>query len=227
MFLCGTKPRRPRTPLNLRRNKMGRPIAKKFIGEGVGKIAITAVKFASGSEVLSGADIQRQRTAKSFVVSDGSKTETCTLVNKSIGALGASEFTINVTDNDGDQQQVTKMTNRKVYTEDTTWKQWTKDAAGSASGAVQKTITGATAANPVVITSAGHNLANGTKISIRKVVGMVELNTETGYTVASTATNTFALSGVDGSGFTTYTSGGDVTVAAAGADDVIIDTQQS
>jgi len=206
---------------------MGRPISEKFIGEGVGKIAITSVKFSAGGEVISGANIVRKRTPSRFVVSDGAKTETCTLVDKSIGGLGASEFTINVTDNAGDQKQVTKMTNRKVYTEDTTWKQWTKDAAGSASGAVQKTITGATAADPVVIRSAGNGLANGTKISIRKVVGMVELNTETGYTVASTATNTFELSGVDGSGFTTYTSGGDITVAAAGADDVIIDTQQS
>jgi hypothetical protein len=227
MFLCGTKPRRPRTPLNLRRNKMGRPIAKKFIGDGAGKIQVTAVKFAAGGEVLTESHIVRQRTAKSFVVTDGSKTETCTLVNKSIGGLGAGEFTINVTDSDGAQQQVAKMTNRKVYTEGTTWKQWTKDAYGSASGTVERVITGATAANPVVITSADHGLANGTKISIRKVVGMVELNVETGYTVASTATNTFALTGIDGSGYTGYTSGGIITVAAAGADDVVIDTQQS
>lgn len=204
---------------------MGRPIAKKFIGEGVGKIAITSVKFAAGGEVISGANIVRQRTPSRFVVSDGAKTETCTLVDKSIGGLGASEFTINVTDNDGDQQQVTKMTNRKVYTEDTTWKQWTKDANGSASGAVQKTITGATAANPVVITSNGHGFANGTKVSIRGVVGMTDLNLETAYTVSATATNTFALTGIDGSGFDAYVSGGVATKAATGAGNIVVDAQ--
>ena len=76
---------------------------------------------------------------------------------------------------------------------------WARSATGT-STAVEKVITGATAADPVVITSNGHNLANGTKVSIRGVVGMVELNLETAYTVAATATNTFALAGVDGSG---------------------------
>ena len=39
-----------------------------------------------------------------------------------------------------------------------------------------KTITAATQANPVVVTSAAHGFANDDVVSIRDVVGMVELN---------------------------------------------------
>ena len=70
-----------------------------------------------------------------------------------------------------------------------------------------KTITAITKANPAVVTSNGHGFSNGDRVFIKSVVGMTELNNRE-FTVASTATNTFALSGVDSSGFTTYTSGG-------------------
>jgi hypothetical protein len=82
-----------------------------------------------------------------------------------------------------------------------------------------KTITGATAANPVVITSNAHGLSNGNKIVISGVVGMTELNTNT-YFVQNATTNTFSLSSntdpaantnIDGSAFTAYTSGGTIT----------------
>lgn len=85
--------------------------------------------------------------------------------------------------------------------------------------AATKTITGATAANPVVITSNAHGLNNGNKIVISGVVGMTELNTNT-YYVQNATTNTFSLSSntdpaantnVDGSAFTPYTSGGTIT----------------
>tara|TARA_R110000824_G_scaffold3241_2_gene15388 strand:+ start:7541 stop:10294 length:2754 start_codon:yes stop_codon:yes gene_type:complete len=68
-------------------------------------------------------------------------------------------------------------------------------------------ITAATAANPVVITSTGHGLANGDKIGIFDVVGMTELN-GLGFTVAGVSANTFQLSGINGSSYTSYTSGG-------------------
>ncbi len=74
-----------------------------------------------------------------------------------------------------------------------------------------KTITGATAANPVVITSAAHGFANDDVVSIRSIVGMVELNGRK-YTVANVAANTFELSGVDGSAYTAYASAGTVGV---------------
>jgi|TARA_B110000914_G_C15518926_1_gene475585 hypothetical protein len=206
---------------------MGRPINKKHIGDGAGKIQVTAVKFAAGGEITAAeSHIISQRSTNKFNVTDGTKTEVCTLVNKSIGALGASEFCINVTDSDGVTKQVTKLYNRKVQLEGATKHKWLRNTAG-ASTAVEKVITGATAANPVVITSSNHGLANGTKVSISKVVGMVELNIETAYTVASTATNTFALTGIDGGAFTGYTSGGVVTVAAVGAGNIVVDAQAS
>ena len=205
---------------------MGRPINKKHIGDGTGKIQVTAVKFAAGGEILTEAHIISQRSTNKFKVTDGSKTEVVTLVNKSIGGLGASEFSINVADSAGVTKQVTKLRNRTMQVEGTANAKWARSATGTSS-AVEKAITGATAANPVVITSNGHGLANGTKVSIRGVVGMVELNIETAYTVAATATNTFALAGVDGSGFTGYTSGGVATAAATTAGSIVVDAQAS
>ena len=205
---------------------MGRPINKKHIGDGTGKIQVTAVKFAAGGEITTEAHIISQRSTKKFNVTDGSKIEVCTLVNKSIGALGASEFCINVADSAGVTKQVTKLRNRTMQVEGNANAKWARSATGT-SAAVEKVITGATAADPVVITSNGHALANGTKVSIRGVVGMTDLNAETSYTVAATATNTFALAGLDGSGFDAYTSGGVVTVAAVETGGIVVDAQAS
>ena len=74
---------------------------------------------------------------------------------------------------------------------------------------VVATITAATAANPVVVTAAGHGLSNGDSVMIDYVAGMTELNGNT-YTVAGATTDTFQLSGVDGSSYTAYTPGGQV-----------------
>ena len=75
-----------------------------------------------------------------------------------------------------------------------------------------KTISGATQANPVVITATGHSYDNGDEISITGVAGMTELNNKR-YLVANKTTNTFEITNVDGTningtGFTAYTSGG-------------------
>ena len=208
---------------------MGRPINKKHIGDGAGKIQVSAVRFAAGSEISANAaesHIVNQRSNTKFTVTDGSKTEVCTLVNKSIGGLGASEFIINVTDSDGVSKQVTKLYNRKMQLEGNTRHVWSRDAAG-ASTAIEKVITGATQANPCVITSNGHGFENGDKISIRNVVGMTELNLETAYTVAGKTTNTFQLSGINGGAFTGYTSGGVATKAATDAGSIVVDAQAS
>ena len=74
------------------------------------------------------------------------------------------------------------------------------------------TISGATQANPVVITATGHSYDNGDEISITSVAGMTELNNKR-YLVANKTTNTFEITDVDGTningtGFTAYTSGG-------------------
>jgi len=70
-----------------------------------------------------------------------------------------------------------------------------------------ETISGATQANPVVLTITGHSLSNGDRIFVKNVGGMVELNNRE-FTVANATTNTIELSGIDGSAFTAYTSGG-------------------
>ena len=204
---------------------MGRPINKKHIGDGAGKIQVTAVKFAAGGEITAAeSHIISQRSTNKFNVTDGTKTEVCTLVNKSIGGLGASEFCINVTDSDGVTKQITKMYNRKMQLEGATKHKWSRDAAG-ASSAIEKVISGATQADPCVITATGHGFSNGDKVSIRGVVGMVELNLETAYTVANKATNTFELTGVDSTGFTEYDSVGVATKAATGAGNIVVDAQ--
>ena len=71
----------------------------------------------------------------------------------------------------------------------------------------QKTITGATAASPVVVTSNSHGYSNGDRVFITEVTGMTELNNRE-FTVANKTTNTFELSGINGSAFTAYSSGG-------------------
>lgn len=89
------------------------------------------------------------------------------------------------------------------------------------------TITGATAANPVVITAPGHGLSNGDIVDICGIYEATTSNTQqvqmstdyngTGFTVANATTNTFELQneGVDydGSGFAAYSSGGQVRKA--------------
>lgn len=70
------------------------------------------------------------------------------------------------------------------------------------------TITGATQANPVVITATAHGYSNGDTVIIDSVVGMTELN-GLEFTVANKTANTFELSGIDGTSYTAYSSGGD------------------
>ncbi len=75
------------------------------------------------------------------------------------------------------------------------------------------TISGATQADPVVITtSAAHGWSNGDEIFINNVVGMTELNGKS-YLVANIAASTAELTDVDGvdidgTAFTAYASGG-------------------
>lgn len=78
-------------------------------------------------------------------------------------------------------------------------------ASGSA-----KTITGITAADPPVVTSTAHGLSAGTVVVIDSVSGMVEVNGRA-FVIANPATDTFELKGVDGSGYTAYSSGGTAT----------------
>jgi hypothetical protein len=82
---------------------------------------------------------------------------------------------------------------------------------------ISRTVTGATSANPIVITSAGHGFTNGQSTHAQQFSGdFTELNGHQ-FVVASATTDTFALTGADGSGFGAYVSGGVMSLADEGA----------
>jgi hypothetical protein len=69
------------------------------------------------------------------------------------------------------------------------------------------TITGATQANPVVVTDVAHPYANGDEVLIEGIVGMDELNGRT-FLIDNIAGNTYELVDEDGTGYDAYVSGG-------------------
>src|SRR5574338_1463619 len=76
----------------------------------------------------------------------------------------------------------------------------------------QATISGATKANPCVITANSHGFSSGDTVTISNVVGMTQLNTNR-YIITVINANSFSLSDlfgnpVDSSAFGTYVSGG-------------------
>ncbi len=80
---------------------------------------------------------------------------------------------------------------------------------------VYATVTGATVADPVVVTAVAHGFSNGDSIRITDSVGMTEIN-DTVYIAASVTANTITLNDIegndiDGSAFTAWTSGGVVS----------------
>lgn len=82
-------------------------------------------------------------------------------------------------------------------------------------GNLTGSITGITQANPAVVTSASHGLANGQIVLITGVGGMTEVN-DNRYLVNNVTANTFQLRGfngdaVDSTAYTAYTSGGTFT----------------
>lgn len=78
-----------------------------------------------------------------------------------------------------------------------------------------KTITNATKANPVVITSNGHGFVNGDKVYITGVNGMTQINNKL-FTVAGKNNNSFQLSGVDGRYYNSYSSSGAISCTNQG-----------
>jgi hypothetical protein len=95
-------------------------------------------------------------------------------------------------------------------------------AAGVTS--LQKVVSGATQADPCVITtSAAHGYATGDHVRITEVAGMTELNNNE-YVITVLTTTTFSLqdlygNNIDSSAFTAYSSGGKVRqIRGEGAD---------
>jgi hypothetical protein len=76
--------------------------------------------------------------------------------------------------------------------------------------AITGTITGATNAGPISITSANHGLASGLTVTISAVGGNTAANGT--WTITSTGVNTFTLNGSDGSQSPAYTTGGTWTL---------------
>ena len=72
------------------------------------------------------------------------------------------------------------------------------------------TITGATNANPCVISAAAHGFSNGDLVYIYDVGGMTQLNGDV-YTIANVAAGTFELVGINSTAYGVYTSGGTAT----------------
>lgn len=76
-------------------------------------------------------------------------------------------------------------------------------------------VSGATQADPVVITATAHGFSDGDEVYISGVVGMTEINGKR-FDVASKTANTFELTdqvtgaNIDGTGFTAYSSAGTV-----------------
>jgi len=76
----------------------------------------------------------------------------------------------------------------------------------------EKTITGATAANPVVITSVAHGYSSGEEVFISGVVGMTQINGKN-FRITVLTADTFSLqdlrnNNINGSTYTAYSSGG-------------------
>jgi hypothetical protein len=69
------------------------------------------------------------------------------------------------------------------------------------------TITGATNANPCVITATGHGFKTGISVTISGVGGMTQLNGNT-YVITVIDANSFSLNSTNSTGYGTYTSGG-------------------
>ena len=76
--------------------------------------------------------------------------------------------------------------------------------------AAGKAITGATQANPCLLTVASHGRATGDPVMITSVAGMEELNDKI-FTITVVDADTISLDGVDSSAFAAYTSGGTAT----------------
>lgn len=76
--------------------------------------------------------------------------------------------------------------------------------------ATSKAITGATQANPVVLTVVGHGRTTGDVVMITSLGGMTQINDRL-YTVTAVDVDHVSLDGVDGIGFGAYTSGGSLT----------------
>ena len=208
---------------------------------------ITHVRLESGDGVIVGSDVNSTSGAGDFdlaaVTSVGFDAEPgCPFTSASwaVNAIvgdGIDESSLTVTYNPASGYAVTEVTN--VNNTIGTFSQgFTGDVANTAqvlystannltisSGGATTAITGITQANPAVV-SVVNTYSGGETISIKDIVGMVELNGGN-YKVSNPTGTTIELQDLDGndvdsSGYTAYTSGG--TAGEAGG---VITTDQT
>lgn len=190
--------------------------ALKFIqGGSISKLTITV---DSGATVANSGGIRMRRTT-AFVLSE-------------LAIIGLSGDGLKWRCDDGDPDSNVNVRTNKVRIEGCRGWGWdgaagpghnensfisTTDVAVQNCGTAEETaITGITKANPAVVTSANHGRSNGDIVYIAGVQGMTQVNTgnsEVAYVVAGATTNTFQLTGIDSSGYGSYTSGGHVISA--------------
>tara|TARA_B110000495_G_scaffold7096_1_gene5212 strand:+ start:624 stop:1004 length:381 start_codon:yes stop_codon:yes gene_type:complete len=99
---------------------MGRPVNKRYFGEGNGKIQVTRYFFTGASEATTKAWILSQRSTNKFRVTDGTTTEILTLVNKASSTLVAGDMVIDGVLDDSTVVQITKIWNNNCQYEGTT-----------------------------------------------------------------------------------------------------------
>jgi len=92
---------------------MGRPLNKRYFGKPTAGGHEVKVRFNDGTGEKEGW-IVKQRSSRKFLVTDGTVTAECKLVDKAPGATTAGEMTISVRDDAGVVKQVIKVAGRKV-----------------------------------------------------------------------------------------------------------------
>jgi hypothetical protein len=120
---------------------MGRPVNKKYFGSGTGNQI--KVRFKTGGTEYNGY-VLKQTGSKRYKVSDGTRTITGYLVNKSNSGLANGDIVINVLNDAGAFVQVTKLYNRVAITEDNVKIKWNFTASESDSAVQMQDVEGPT-----------------------------------------------------------------------------------
>lgn len=198
---------------------MGRPVNKRYFGSGSG--SQIKVRFKTGGTEYNGY-IVKQTGSKRYKVSDGTRTITGYLVNKSNGGLANGDIVINVLNDAGSFVQVTKLYNRVAITEDNVKIKWNFTASES-DGAVQMqdvegpTITILT--QPVDTLVDLSDSSTDTAVFTIDITGVPESSVSYQWQVQEGGTGSWAnVSRGSGGTTATYTTG-TVQVAASGTAD--------
>lgn len=91
---------------------MGRPVNKRFFGEGPGNQIKVRAKVGANAE--GNGFIVRQRSTNRFEVNVAGNVGVCKLVDKDTGSLAANEMIVTVQKDDGTQLRATKLFNRTL-----------------------------------------------------------------------------------------------------------------